>query len=82
MTNLTLTLNDATVEKARKLAVASGTSVDELIAELVEAGSAIELWKSQLPAITRSLLGIAPAMTDEEADAALEDGLQERFDRK
>lgn len=82
MTQLTLTLDDQVVKQARELAAKAGKSMEAYISDLVTKNQSTHDWEASLPPITRSLLGIAPPMTDEEAQAVVEEALLERANRK
>lgn len=82
MTQLTLTLDDETARQAMKLAADSGRSVDEVVTALLRAAAKEQAWRDSLPPITRSLLGIAPSLSDEEVKAVLDEERMNRYGGK
>ena len=58
MTKLTLSLEDAVVEKAKQLAEANGTSVSAMFSQFVESAAAKGPRQAKIGPLTRKLTGI------------------------
>jgi hypothetical protein len=75
-TKLTLRLEHALIERAKRYASARGTSVSQIVANYFQAITAEETaaprtadqWKQELPPITRSLVGLAAGSEQDEED--------------
>lgn len=75
-TKLTLRLERALIERAKRYASARGTSVSQIVANYFQAITAEDTaapragdqWKQDLPPITRSLVGLAAGSEQDEAD--------------
>jgi hypothetical protein len=81
MTTLHLQVDDEVAQRAKELADEAGQSVGELFAQFVAREQSFKEWKAALPPITRSLVGIAPPMSDEERERVLEEELLKKYGR-
>jgi hypothetical protein len=73
MTTVAVEFDDETIGRVRQLAAMGNVSVAEMIRRLVRVRSAPPLAPDELGPLTRAATGIAPPMSDEEVERALDE---------
>ena len=73
MTTLTIQVDDVVLRRAEHLAQLRGTTVEAMLEQHVRALAMPRPEPEELPPITRSLLGILPPMSDEDASRIVDE---------
>jgi hypothetical protein len=79
MSTLTIEVDDDLYARARQLAAARKMTVAEMLERLLRVAADRPPAKSELPPITRQVVGLLPSMTDEEAERVLEEERTRKF---
>lgn len=78
-TILSITVDDEQLARAQRLAAARGITVEAMLERLFRVVSQPPLLRSELPPITRSLLGFLPPMTDEEVERVIDEERMRKY---
>jgi hypothetical protein len=80
--NLTLQVDDETLSRAERSAAAAGKSVPEMLESFLKVLALPALEHGELPPVTRRLVGILPAMSDEEVERVLDEERERKHGRR
>ena len=78
-TTLTIDVDDELLARAERLATARGMTVAEMLERLLRVVSQPPLMRSELPPLTRSLLGFLPPMTDKDVDRVIDEERMRKY---
>jgi hypothetical protein len=76
---LTVTVDQELLERAERLAAARNTTVSEMVERLLRIVAQPPLLRSELPPVTRSALGMAPPLSDEEVERILDEERMRKY---
>jgi hypothetical protein len=76
---LSINVSDEQLARAERLAAARGITVEEMLERVFRVVSQPPLLRSDLPPLTRSMLGFLPPMTDEEVERVIDEERMRKY---